>query len=107
MARYNHSEEFITLYKKEVGCTTEEAKFQIKAVTNCLKKCLLMNNAVNIRQVGSFKLLARKNSLVRNPKTGVTQRLPLLYYVSFNAAQSLKAAVNEKIKTQIKYFRDN
>ena len=107
MKRYNTDDEFISMYAKEMGCTRDEALEHISAFIDCLKKCIKINNQVNIRKLGLFQINARKNSLVRNPFTGERQRLPLMYMIKFSAAKSFRAEINAKAKEQIRKFREH
>ena len=103
---YNTDDELIGLVVRKLKIPRQEAKEITAVVMDSMRECLIMNTILDIRKFGKFTLRSRKNSLVRNPSTGVSKRLPLMYYVGFNAAHSLKAEINVKARDRMKKYRE-
>lgn len=103
--KYMTDKEFVSLYAKRLGITVDEALEQIETFTDCFRDCIVMNNALNIRNLGVFTIGSRRNTVVRNPHTGVSAKMPLMYVIKYRASNGFRKLLNRKVKKDMKEFR--
>ena len=87
--------ELINQLAEEANLPLEEAILAVNTFVDCMKESLLVNDRVEIRGFGSFKVKQYESYMGRNPKTGATvevrpKRLPF-----FRAGKELKELLNK------------
>jgi integration host factor subunit beta len=74
--------------------TQEQIAVLVKVVLDIIKEALVSGDKVEIRSFGSFRLRHRRKREGRNPKTGVTVKVPEKEVPFFKAGKELRALVD-------------
>lgn len=75
---------------KDAGTKSDVVKKVFSALTaRCIK-----GEVVSIQELGSFKVLDRKATTARNPRTGAKIEVPAQKRLKFQASKTLRHAVN-------------
>lgn len=78
-----------------VGLTKIETEAVINGFIVVINEALKNGQEVEIRGLGSFRIIEREPRLARNPKTGEMIQLPKRRVPQFRPSKDLKKAVNE------------
>ena len=71
--------------------TTDMAK---EGIFNIFKKLLKEEKKLNLKNIGTFKILNKSKRIGRNPKTGEYHLISERKSLSFKASESLKNKIN-------------
>jgi DNA-binding protein HU-beta len=72
----------------------DKAAVAVEAVIKHIQSALLDGNEVRIPGFGNFKVMDRKATTARNPRTGETVDVPASKVAKFSPAKGLKEALN-------------
>ena len=72
----------------------DKAAVAVEAVIKHIQSALLDGNEVRIPGFGNFKVMDRKETTARNPRTGETVDVPASKVAKFSPAKGLKEALN-------------
>ena len=75
---------------EKLGLNKVESRELVEAFFNEIKKSLINNEEVKISGFGNFKILNKKESPGRNPKTGEPAIISARRVVTFKAGQKLR-----------------
>jgi len=79
-----------------VGLTRIETEAVVNGFIIAIHEALKNGQEVEIRGLGSFRIIERDPRLARNPKTGEKIQLPKRRVPQFRPSKDLKEAVNKK-----------
>lgn len=88
--------EIVTKVAAAVGLTKIETEAVINGFIVAINDSLKEGNEIEIRGLGSFRIIERQPRLARNPKTGGKVQLPKRRVPQFRPSKDLRKAVNEK-----------
>lgn len=91
--------EIISRISEAVGLTRIETEAVINAFIVVINDALKKGQEVEIRGLGSFRIIEREPRLARNPKTGEKIQLPRRRVPQFRPSKDLRKSVNENIQT--------
>jgi len=91
--------EIISRISGAVGLTRIETEAVINAFIVVINESLKKGQEVEIRGLGSFRIVERKPRLARNPKTGEKIQLPRRRVPQFRPSKDLRKSVNDNIET--------
>ena len=74
----------------------KDAEASVKLILDAMSNSLAKGGRVEIRGFGSFGLNLRPPRLGRNPKTGVSVKVPAKYAPHFKAGKELRERVDYK-----------
>jgi integration host factor subunit beta len=77
--------------------TQEQITILVKVILDIIKEALVSGDKVEIRSFGSFRLRHRGRREGRNPKTGVTVKVPEKDVPFFKAGKELRALVDSHV----------
>ena len=72
----------------------DKAAVAVEAVIKHIQTALLDGNEVRLPGFGNFKVMDRKETTARNPRTGETVKVPASKVAIFSPAKGLKEALN-------------
>jgi DNA-binding protein HU-beta len=72
----------------------DKAAVAVEAVIKHIQSALLEGNEVRLPGFGNFKVMDRKATTARNPRTGETVPVPASKVAKFSPAKGLKEALN-------------
>jgi DNA-binding protein HU-beta len=72
----------------------DKAAVAVEAVIKHIQSALLDGSEVRLPGFGNFKVMDRKETTARNPRTGETVKVPASKVAKFSPAKGLKEALN-------------
>lgn len=87
--------EIISIIATATGLTKIETEAVINGFISTIQNSLRNGEEIEIRGLGSFRIIDREPRLARNPKTGDKIRLPKRKVPVFRPSKYLKKAVND------------
>ena len=91
-----NKQELIQKAAKENDLTKAKAAGAVESVIDGIIRGLKKGEATTFVGFGTFKTVARKARVARNPQTGEPIKIPKRRVVRFTAGKALKNAVNSK-----------
>lgn len=88
--------EIVSQVADAVGLTKIETEAVINGFIYIINQSLKDGNEIEIRGLGSFRIIERQPRLARNPKTGGKVQLPKRRVPQFRPSKDLRKAVNIK-----------
>lgn len=88
--------EIVSKVADAVGLTKIETEAVINGFIYVINETLKSGNEIEIRGLGSFRIIERQPRLARNPKTGGKVQLPKRRVPQFRPSKDLRKAVNTK-----------
>lgn len=88
--------EIVSKVAVAVGLTKIETEAVINGFIVAINESLKNGHEIEIRGLGSFRIIERQPRLARNPKTGGKVQLPKRRVPQFRPSKDLRKAVNVK-----------
>lgn len=86
--------ELINKLAKEAGVTLKEARLVVDTFFSSIGEALANNDRVELRGFGTFSVHKKNPRVGRNPKNGVTVKIPAKNVPRFKPGRKLKDFVN-------------
>ncbi len=87
--------EIITILAEGTGLTKNETAAIIDGLIATMRYALKKEETVEIRGIGSFKVIQRKARQVRNPNSGQLLEVPSHKTIKFKVSSDLKKYLNQ------------
>jgi integration host factor subunit beta len=95
MIKMTKSELISHLAERFTQLVHKDAELSVNSILNAMFKALLQKQRVEIRGFGSFSLNYRPPRIGRNPKSGISVKVPEKYVPHFKPGKELKIRVNK------------
>lgn len=86
---------------ESIGISKNLSKKVLDGLIESLTEIIIQKNKLNLKNIGSFKIIEKKERIGRNPKTGEEVPITARSVVTFRASNVLKSKVNTKNKINI------
>ena len=90
-----NKKEFVKELSKNTDMTQSQSTKVIDEISRIISKVLQTGEDINLKGLGSFKIVERKARKGRNPKTGEEIKIPKKSVVKFTPYKDLKESVKK------------
>jgi DNA-binding protein HU-beta len=86
--------DLVAAVASDAQLSKDKATVAVEAVIKHIQSALLEGAEVRLPGFGNFKVMDRKETTARNPRTGETVKVPASKVAKFSPAKGLKEALN-------------